>query len=64
MSDPKETTVTMEGQYYVITMRLTRELHQDLKGICGLDAEAELANILGTEAVEAINEYERNNRGR
>jgi hypothetical protein len=33
----------------------TRELAQDLKSVHGLDAEAELANILSTEIVQEIN---------
>lgn len=40
----------------MIKVSYTHELAQDLRGICGLDVEAELWNMLQVEADE---EYER-----
>jgi len=47
--------VTVEAKTRALKAEYTMELAQDLRAVHGLDAEAELSNILSTEALAEIN---------
>ena len=47
--------VTVEAKTRALKAEYTMELAQDLRAVHGLDAEAELSNILATEALAEIN---------